>query len=162
MLTSKLFKARGHWLQQVAQREQQLETTDEDLRKKRLVVAAARDDVNRLMNLWGNSWPSAQNQIVNPQQGAIAIKVGGNAGIARREFAAQTQLPAFYIFAQSPQGQETKYIGEFRATAVEAAQTALKIRVNFSTRANFSTIKKRIIGVSICESNPVKCKPRSC
>lgn len=127
VLTSKLRLARGHWLEQVAQRQTQLETSKEDLRKKQLTVAAARDDVNRLMSLWGNSWDSAQNQLVNPQQGAVATKVGGNAGVARREFSAQSQLPAYYLFAVAPQGQESKYLGEFRATAVQADQTALQL-----------------------------------
>jgi len=117
ILTSKLRLARGHWLEQVEQREEKLETLSEDLRKKRLVVAAARDEVNRLMVNWGQTWP-AQGQVVNPQQGAIAINLGGNAGLGRRERESGAQLPLLYAFAVSPQGTDPRYLGEFRAAEV--------------------------------------------
>lgn len=126
ILTSKLRLARGHWLEQVEQREEKLETLQEDLRKKRLLVAAARDEVNRLMVNWGRTWP-AQGQVVNPQTGAIAINVGGNSGLGRRELEGGAQLPSIYAFAVSPQGTDPNYLGEFRLTEVQADRASAQL-----------------------------------
>ena len=127
-LTSKLFKARGVWLERVAQKQEQVEGIEEDLRKKRLVVAEARSEVNRIMTLWGRSWNGVQgNQVVNAEQGAVRVNVGGNAGVGKREFDLQSQAPNLYLFAQAPQGGGTKYLGEFRITSLEGAQTLAQL-----------------------------------
>lgn len=127
MLTSKLRLARGAWLEKVATRQADLVKVEEELRKKELTVAAAREDVNRLMNLWGNEWTGVQGQVSNPQLGAVVVGVGANNGLGRRELAAGAQLPTMYGFAQDPQGQGTIYVGEFRATGIEAGQAAAQL-----------------------------------
>src|SRR5690606_29245704 len=73
ILTSKLRLARGHWLEQVEQRKETLQTVREDLRKQKLAVADARAEVNRRLNLWGDSFTPVRGQVVNPQLGAIVL-----------------------------------------------------------------------------------------
>lgn len=121
ILTSKLRLARGHWLQQIEQRQDQLATVREDLRKQKLVVADARAEVNRRLNLWGDSWSGVPGQVVNPQIGAIALNVGANHGVGQP--AGEEAAPLF-VFAQSPQGEGTQYLGEFRPTGIQAGATA--------------------------------------
>jgi hypothetical protein len=120
IMTSKLRLARGHWLQQVEQRQQNLEKVREDLRKQRLVVADARAEVNRRLNLWGNSWSPVPGQVVNPQLGAITLGIGTQ---QLRQPTEQEFAPLF-LFAQSPQGDGSQYLGEFRPTGIQVDRTA--------------------------------------
>jgi hypothetical protein len=120
IMTSKLRLARGHWLQQVEQRQQNLEKVREDLRKQRLVVADARAEVNRRLNLWGDSWTGVQGQVVNPQLGLIGL----NIGTQQLRQPTEQVFPPLFVFALSPQGDGTQYLGEFRPTGVQAGGTA--------------------------------------
>jgi hypothetical protein len=123
ILTSKLRLARGHWLQRIEQREQQLATVREDLRKQRLAVADARAEVNRRLNLWGDSSTGVQGQVVNPQLGAIALNVGAQ----QLGQPTEQEFPPLFVFAASPQGEGTQYLGEFRPTGMQAGATAAQL-----------------------------------
>lgn len=130
ILTSKLRLARGHWLEQISQREGQLDQVSEDLRKKELAVNAARAEVNRLATEWGSTWPGVQGNVDNAQLGTVTLNIGGNQGLVPRNAGGEEVLPSFYAFATSPQGDGSKYLGEFRATGIQPAGTAAQMTRN--------------------------------
>lgn len=123
ILTSKLRLARGHWLQQIEQRQQQLATVREDLRKQKLLVADARAEVNRRLNLWGDSFAPVQGQVRNPQLGGIAMNIGAQ----QLGQPTEQEVPPFFVFALSPQGEQSQFLGEFRPTGMEAGATVANL-----------------------------------
>jgi hypothetical protein len=128
-LTSMLFDARGAWLQRVEERQARLAQQTEDLRLKRLAVADLEDQVNRVMGNWGRVWnvpaQAPGNQVV-PGQATITLGIGTSNGLGTREQAQGKPLPTIHVFAVEDAGA-SKYLGEFRITAVEPNRVAAQL-----------------------------------
>ncbi|MEZ6145595.1 MAG: hypothetical protein R3B91_09325 [Planctomycetaceae bacterium] len=132
-LTSMLYDARNEWLKRVTTRQETVAKTEEDIRKKSLVVSDLQNDVNRLMMNWGRSWEIAPQNVtlLDPETGAVGLQLGLNDGLAVQESAAQQAgqdrlLPTIYLFGNAQDGT-VSYLGAFRVTQVTPDQTAAQL-----------------------------------
>lgn len=125
ILMSDVIKARRNRMEAVETKLEKLEGLDQQVLDNQRIVDNLEAELLINRKEWGRVWPNAgQAVVVNPDDGVVQLGIGANAGLgaAARNGGA---LPNLHLFGID--GGETRYIGEFQATAVDAADTVAKL-----------------------------------
>lgn len=126
VLMSMVVKARRARLDAVESRFDKLGGLDQQILDDQRAVDALSTQLLTSQKEWGKVWPSAGNvAVVDQNAGVMELGIGLNAGLGVASRAAGGSLPTLHVFGIS--AGESKYIGEFKATAVENATTAIKL-----------------------------------
>lgn len=122
LLTARLINTRNYWMQQVGQRERQIEAGEQQIVQKEKELGDLRADLVRQRMTWDtmivapNSRPNAD--------GTVIVGAGQNVGFG--DVPDGSPPPIVHVFVPTdPQGQSSFYLGPFRAANVGAAQSQL-------------------------------------
>lgn len=123
-LATILLAHQQHWSKQIADAQQQYETTHESLLAARANVRSLELEVNRINDTWGQSWTAPQGRAINANAGSFAVGAGTSLGLPQPP--ASGAAPTLYLFTEEPDGT-SKFLGGFRMTDVQADQSGGQI-----------------------------------
>lgn len=137
-LVAVLYENRSHYLQEIEKRRASLAQAETNLRDVRKRVEDKAHDLSRIQTNWGSfavtdengktqyltQLDVAQGQVLNAQEGTLAIAAGANMGLA--EPTADKPLPVVHVFANQANGG-SRYLGEFALADLQAQQSGLRL-----------------------------------
>lgn len=123
-LATILLAHQQHWSKQIADAQQQVETTHESLVAARAKVRSLELEANRIDDTWGQAWTAPQGRAINANAGSFAVGAGAALGLPQPP--ASGPAPTLYLFTDEPDGT-SKFLGGFRMTDVQADQSGGQI-----------------------------------
>lgn len=123
LLSAKLINSRNYWMQQVSNKEQQIESSSATLAEKEKQLDQLRADLTRERLAWDSMFAAPNSRA--DAQGVATIGIGPDQGFA--VVADDAPSPIVHVFVPADQtGQASKYLGPFRIVSARGSQSQLE------------------------------------
>ncbi|MCA8999262.1 MAG: hypothetical protein KDA80_19875, partial [Planctomycetaceae bacterium] len=129
VLTTMLLDVRTKWLDQVVQKQEQVEKSIADLDSAEIQVRQLEEELQRATLYWGDVWTAPDSQGPVPgSPGLISVNVGTSKGFSQDAEALGKDIKnaTYFVFNTNNAG-ESQYLGEFRVDDLTAGQAGMRL-----------------------------------
>lgn len=129
VLASMLLANRTHWQKRIEDKKKQYtDTIHPQLLAKRKQHLELQQELGRYQTTWGKSWSGLAGQVMNAQNGVVAVGAGTAAGLP--DVSGGVAAKNMFLFVDDAEGT-SHFIGEFKLGQSQADQSGFALARDF-------------------------------